>query len=77
VIEHECNIGEFVHVASGSILSGNVTVGAGTHIGAGSIIRQGICIGEGSMIGIGSVVVKNIGDYVTAYGNPCREVKHE
>lgn len=77
VIEHDCTIGEFVHVSPGSILCGNVAVGDGAHIGAGSIIRQGIRIGEGCMIGAGSVVVKDIKDYVTAYGNPCREVRHE
>lgn len=74
VIEHECHIGDFVHVASGSILCGNVHVGNGTHIGAGSMIKQGVHIGAGTMIGMGSVVLRDVGDYVTAYGNPCRVV---
>lgn len=77
VIEHECSIGDFVHVAPGAILGGNVTVGTGTHIGSGSVIRQGIRIGSGSMVGMGSIVVNNIADNVTAYGNPCKEVKNE
>lgn len=77
LIEHECRIGEFVHVAPGSILCGNVTVGKNTHIGAGSIIKQGITIGSDSMIGMGSVVVSPVGSRVVAYGNPCKEVKHE
>lgn len=74
-IEHECNIGEFVHIAPGSILCGNVTIGNHTHIGAGSIVKQGLHIGSDTMIGMGSVVISNIGSKVTAYGNPCREVK--
>lgn len=74
VIEHECTIGNFVHVAPGSIVCGNVHIGSETHIGAGSIVKQGIEIGKETMIGAGSVVVKNIGSYVTAYGNPCKEV---
>lgn len=73
-IEHDCKIGEFVHIASGSVLCGNVTIGDHSHIGAGSIIKQQVCIGSSTMIGMGSVVLRNIGDYVTAYGNPCREV---
>ena len=74
-VEHECKIGDFVHIAPGAILSGNVEVHEGTHIGAGSIVRQGIHIGYNTMVGIGSVVVKDIPSYVTAYGNPCKEVK--
>jgi sugar O-acyltransferase (sialic acid O-acetyltransferase NeuD family) len=77
IIEHECIIEDFVHIAPGSVLSGKVKVAEDTHIGAGSIIKEGIHIGSGSMIGMGSVVVNNIGDKVTAYGNPCKEVKHE
>lgn len=77
IIEHECVIGNFVHVAPGSILCGNVHVEDNTHIGAGSTIKQGIHVGMNSIIGMGSVVIKNIGDRVTAYGNPCREEKYE
>lgn len=74
VIEHECVVGDFVHVAPGSIVCGNVHIGSETHIGAGCVVKQGIEIGKETMIGAGSVVVKNIGSYVTAYGNPCKEV---
>mgnify|MGYP003780313675 CR=1 FL=1 len=77
VIEHECCIGDFAHIAPGSILCGNVNVGLNTHIGAGSVIKQGLQIGSDSLIGMGSVVVSQIGCNVTAYGNPCREVEHE
>jgi len=77
VIEHECNLGDFVHVAPGSIVSGNVHIETGTHIGAGSVIKQGIHIGSDTMIGMGSIVLNDIGSKVIAYGNPCKEVKHE
>lgn len=77
VVEHECIIEDLVHVSPGSILCGNVQVGKETHIGAGSVIKQRIYIGAGTMIGMGSVVLKNIGDNVVAYGNPCKEVKYE
>jgi sugar O-acyltransferase (sialic acid O-acetyltransferase NeuD family) len=76
VVEHECSVGDFVHVAPGSIVCGNVTIGWGTHIGAGSVIRQGVRIGSETMIGMGSIVLKDIGDYRTAYGNPCKEVQN-
>lgn len=75
IIEHDCNIGEFVHVSPGTTICGQVSVGNGTHIGAGSVIRQSISIGAGSLIGAGSVVVKDIPENVKAYGNPCRVVE--
>lgn len=77
VIEHECLIGDFTHVAPGSIVCGNVHIGSETHIGAGSVIKQGIQIGKETMIGAGSIVVKDIGSFVTAFGNPCKEVEYE
>jgi sugar O-acyltransferase (sialic acid O-acetyltransferase NeuD family) len=74
IIEHDCQIGEFVHIASGAVLGGNVTIKDHTHIGSGSVIKQGITVGKNSIIGMGSVVLKNTGNHITAYGNPCREV---
>ena len=76
-IEHECIIGDFVHVSPGGILCGNVNINANTHIGAGSIVKQGLTIGSNTMIGMGSVVISNISDNKTVFGNPCREVKYE
>lgn len=75
VVEHDCQVGDFVHAASGCILSGNVRIGANSHLGAGSVVKQGICIGRDVMIGMGSVVLSDIRDHSTAYGNPCKEVK--
>lgn len=73
-IEHDCNIGEFVHVAPGSVLSGEVLVGDYTHLGANSVFKQQVCVGSNTIIGMGSIVLKDISSNVIAYGNPCREV---
>ena len=72
IIEHDCTIEPFVHVATGAVLCGNVMVRKGTHIGAGAIIKQGIVIGEDSMIGMGSIVLNDIPDSVSAFGFPCK-----
>ncbi|MBR5422082.1 MAG: acetyltransferase [Lachnospiraceae bacterium] len=72
VIEHGCMVGDYAHISSGAVLSGEVSIGEGAHIGAGSVVRQQIRVGDGTLIGIGSAVVKDIPDFVTAYGNPCR-----
>ena len=73
--EHECEIGDFVHISPGVTLCGNVCIDEDSHIGAGSVIKQGIHVGSNTMIGMGSVVLRDIGSGVTAYGSPCKEVK--
>lgn len=70
-IGHDGWIGDFVTVASGCNISGNVKLGKGCDIGTGSMIRQGIEIGENTVIGMGSVVVKDMPENVVAFGNPC------
>ena len=72
-IEHDCSVGDFVHISPGSILCGEVQVGDHTHIGARSVIKQGLKIGSNSIIGMGSVVLNDVSNNVVAYGNPCRE----
>ena len=74
-VDHECIIGDFVHIAPGSILCGNVEVGARTFVGAGSVVKQGVTIGKDVMIGAGAVVVKDIADNSVVVGNPLRELK--
>ena len=77
ILEHDCSIGDFVHISPGCTLCGAVSVGENSHIGAGSVVRQQIEIGSNVLIGAGSVVVKDIAGGVKAYGNPCRVVKPE
>lgn len=74
-IDHDCIIHDFVHIAPGSNLCGEVEVGEGTLIGAGSTIIQGVKIGKWCKIGAGSVVTRNIPDNVVAIGAPCKVTK--
>jgi len=73
-IDHECIISDFVHIAPGAVLCGNVTVGRSSFIGANSVIRQGVTIGNNVIIGAGTVVVKDIPDNTTVVGNPARKL---
>jgi len=76
-IDHECVIEDFVHVAPGAVLCGNVKVGSGTFIGANSVIKQGITIGKNVTIGAGTVVIKDIPDNATVVGNPQRILRKD
>lgn len=75
IIEHECNIEEFSHVAPGAVLCGNVTVGAKSFIGANSVVKQGVKIGKNVIIGAGSVVIKDVEDGMIIAGNPAVQIK--
>ena len=58
-IDHDCIIGDFVHIAPGVTLSGGVKVGDETHIGVGATIIQDINIGRGRIVKAGSTVVRD------------------
>ena len=72
VIEHECVVNDFAHIAPSAVLCGNVRVGENSFVGAGSVVRENITIGKNVIIGAGSVVVKNIPDNMKVAGNPAR-----
>ena len=75
IVEHDCKIGDFVHIASGAVLGGEVFVGENSHVGSNATVKQQIHIGSNSIIGMGSVVLHDIDSNTMAYGNPCKEVK--
>lgn len=61
-IDHDCCIGNHVHMAPGVTLSENVEVEDLTHIGTGVVVIQGIQIGRKSIIGAGVTITKNVPD---------------
>lgn len=75
IVEHECQISNFVHIAPGAVLAGNVAVGEASFIGANSVIKQGVSIGKNVTIGAGSVIIKDVPDNVTVVGNPGKIIK--
>ena len=56
LVEHECILGDFVHVAVGAILCGQVEIGRAAFIGANSTIIQCKKINAGTLIPAGTVV---------------------
>ncbi len=74
-VDHDCTLGNYVHIAPGVNLCGFVEVGDRTLIGVGSSVRPDITIGSDTIIGAGSVIVKDIPSGVIAHGNPCRVIK--
>lgn len=75
IVEHECIVEDFVHVAPGSTLCGRVHLKERSFVGARSVVIPNRQIGEGAFLGAGSVVCMDIGPYVTAVGCPAKERK--
>ena len=72
--DHDCEVGDYVHIAVGSHLCGTVTVGHGTWIGAGATVSNNISICPDCMIGAGAVVVNDIQESGTYVGVPAKRV---
>jgi sugar O-acyltransferase (sialic acid O-acetyltransferase NeuD family) len=73
VVEHECEISDFVHIAPSATLAGNVKVGMKSFIGANSVTRESTSIGENCILGAGSVLLNNLPDNEIWVGNPARK----
>ncbi len=74
-VDHDCKLGDFVHVAVGSHLCGTVDVGDKTWIGAGATVINNISICAGCMIGAGAVIVKDIKESGTYVGVPGKALR--
>lgn len=74
-VDHECELGNGVHVAPGAILCGCVTVADNVLVGANSVVLPRISIGANSIIGAGSVVTHDIPSGVVVVGNPAKAIR--
>lgn len=75
IIEHECNVHDYCHIAPSAVLCGNVSIGEATFIGANSVVRNNITICSDVVLGSGSVVTKSIESRGLWLGNPSKKVK--
>jgi sugar O-acyltransferase (sialic acid O-acetyltransferase NeuD family) len=62
VVSHDCTVGDFVHLAPGCLLAGEVTVGDGTLVGMGVTTPVGLRIGAGAVVGNGAVLLADVPD---------------
>ena len=73
-VDHDCILGDYVHIAVGSHLCGTVSVGSETWIGAGAIVSNNVAICSNCMIGAGAVVVKNLVKVGIYIGIPAKRI---
>jgi acetyltransferase-like isoleucine patch superfamily enzyme len=76
-IEHDCRVGDYVTLAPGAKVNGNVHIGSHVYIGSNAVIKNGrpekpLIIGNGAVVGMGAVVTKNVLSGTVVVGNPAR-----
>lgn len=76
-VDHDCKLSDFVHIASGATLCGEVEIGECSWIGAGAVVIQGIRIGSNCMVGAGAVIIRDIPDNAVVVGNPGRIIRYQ
>jgi len=74
-IDHDCTIGNSVHIAPGSVLCGNVTVGEESFICAGATVIPNLVIGRNVTVGAGSTVIMDVPENLTVVGSPAKATK--
>lgn len=79
-IGHDVIVEDFVNIAPGANISGNVHIEQGCWIGTGAVINQGdnkskLKIGSDTVIGSGSVVVKPCEPNSVYVGIPAKKIK--
>lgn len=69
-LDHDCQIGNFVHIAPGCVLSGGTKVEDDTMIGTGASIIHNCRLGRNCIIGAGAVVIQDCIEPGVYAGNP-------
>jgi acetyltransferase-like isoleucine patch superfamily enzyme len=69
-VDHDCSLGDGVHICPGARLSGGVVVGGFSWLGVGSSVIQQVKIGVDTIVGAGAAVTGDLPDQVTAVGVP-------
>jgi serine acetyltransferase len=79
-VGHDCFLQDFVNIAPGANISGNVWIGQGAYIGTNAAVLQGkavenkIRIGKFSVVGAGAVVTRSVPENTLVMGVPGKPV---
>ncbi|MDE1220597.1 acetyltransferase [Vibrio aestuarianus] len=72
LVEHDCKVGAYNHIAPKATLCGQVETKENVYVGAGSTVIQGVSIGCGAIVGAGASLTQSLEDNTIAY--PARAV---
>lgn len=69
-VDHDCSLGDGVHIAPGATVCGEVTIGDRSFIGAGATVLPKLVLGTDVTIGAGAVVINDVPNGATLTGIP-------
>lgn len=74
-VDHDCVLGDGVHLAPGATVCGEVQIGTRAFVAAGATVLPKLRIGADAVIGAGAVVVRDVPAGAMVLGVPAREVR--
>lgn len=81
-VSHDCILDDYVTLAPGAHVCGNVHLKRGVYIGAGAVIKNGtpeqpLVIGPGTIVGAGACVTRSFGQNLTLVGVPAAPLRKQ
>lgn len=67
LVEHDCSVGTYNHIAPKATLCGQVETKDNVYIGAGSTVIQGISIASGTVVGAGAILTQSVEENTIVY----------
>ncbi|MDO6579735.1 acetyltransferase [Photobacterium sp. 2_MG-2023] len=67
LIEHDCRLGAYNHIAPKAVLCGQVCSGSDVYVGAGATVINNINLPTGTIVGAGAVVTKSFAEKSIIY----------
>jgi len=74
-VDHECVLGDGVHIMGGASIAGRVAIGDFSTVGTNATILPDLKIGRNVYVGAGAVVIKDIEDNTVVVGVPAKPIK--
>jgi len=74
LVDHDCILGDFVHVGPGVRLTGGAKVEEGAFVGTGAVVIPKRTVGAWSVVGAGAVVIEDVRPYSKVVGVPAKEI---
>ncbi|MDY0208467.1 MAG: acetyltransferase, partial [Pseudomonas sp.] len=71
-VDHDCLLGDAVHISPGARLAGGAKVGLCAWIGIGAVVRQLLTVGAYSVVGAAAAVVMDVPEHATVVGVPAK-----
>lgn len=68
-IDHDCQLGDYVKLATGVTLGGSVKIDDYAYLGMNCVVHQGIKVGAHTMLGMNCAILKNVPPFAVIIGS--------